>query len=146
MLIRDHWRDVLRVIFCAFIAAVSTVYGTLAIAYGKNIGNMDESITLWLVVAGNVGALFTQPFFGKLADRIGRKPVFIYGALSAAAFMPFYLLSMEPATPCCTSRSRCWSSPALRRGQRRLALLLRARCSPPRCASPAWPSAPSSAS
>lgn len=95
VLIRFHWRDVLRVVFCAFIAAVSTVYGTLAISYGKNIGHMDESVTLWLVVAGNVGALFTQPFFGKLADRIGRKPVFIYGAISSAVFMPFYLRSME---------------------------------------------------
>ena len=95
VLIRFHWRDVLRVVFCAFIAAVSTVYGTLAISYGKTIGHMDESMTLWLVVAGNIGALFTQPLFGKLADRIGRKPVFIYGALASAAFMPFYLRSME---------------------------------------------------
>ncbi len=95
VLVRFHWRDVLRVVFCAFIAAVSTVYGTLAISYGKTIGHMDESVTLWLVVAGNVGALFTQPLFGKLADKIGRKPVFIYGALSAATFMPFYLRSME---------------------------------------------------
>ena len=40
-------------------------------------------------------ALFTQPVFGMLADRIGRKPVFVYGALSSAALMPFYLLSMS---------------------------------------------------
>jgi len=95
VLLRFHWRDVLRVILCAFIAAVSTVYGTLAISYGKTIGNLDESITLWLVVAGNIGALITQPLFGALADKIGRKPVFIYGALGSAAFMPFYLRSME---------------------------------------------------
>ena len=95
VLLRFHWKDVLRVVFCAFIAAVSTVYGTLAISYGKTIGNMDESITLWLVVAGNIGALITQPFFGMLADKIGRKPVFIYGALASAAIMPFYLRSME---------------------------------------------------
>ncbi|MGO2051339.1 MFS transporter [Glutamicibacter sp. 287] len=95
VLLKFHWKDVLRVVLCAFIAAVSTVYGTLAISYGKNIGNIDASITLWLVVAGNIGALLTQPLFGMLADAIGRKPVFIYGALASAAAMPFYLRSME---------------------------------------------------
>ena len=92
-LMRDHWADVLRVVCCAFIAAVSTVFGNLAIAYGTEVG-LNESITLWLVVVANVVALFTQPMFGRLADRIGRKPVFIYGAVSSAALMPLYLLSM----------------------------------------------------
>lgn len=95
VLMKTQWRSVLRVICCAFLAAVSTVYGTLAIKYGTEVGHVDASITLWLVVAGNVFALATQPFFGNLADRIGRKPVFIYGALSSAVIMPFYLLSME---------------------------------------------------
>ncbi|GLY15276.1 MFS transporter [Kineosporia sp. NBRC 101677] len=93
-LLRHHWADVLRVVFCAFIAAVSTVFGNLAIAYGKEVG-VNESITLWLVVVANIVALGTQPVFATVADRIGRKPVFIYGALSSAAFMPFYLLSMS---------------------------------------------------
>lgn len=93
-LLRNHWRDVLRVILCAFIAAVSTVFGNLALAYGKAVG-LEAGLTLWLVVVANIGALITQPFFGRLADRIGRKPVFIYGALSSAALMPFYMLSMS---------------------------------------------------
>lgn len=93
-LLRDHWRDVVRVILCAFIAAVSTVFANLALTYGKEVG-LDADLTLWLVVAANVGALFTQPFFGKLADRIGRKPVFIYGAVASAVLMPFYMLSMS---------------------------------------------------
>lgn len=92
-LLRDHWRDVLRVILCAFIAAVSTVFGNLAIAYGVVVG-LDAAITLWLVVVANLFALGTQPLWGMLADRIGRKPVFIYGALSSAVLMPFYMLSM----------------------------------------------------
>jgi MFS family permease len=93
-LLRHHWRDVLRVVVCAFIAVVSTVFGTLAIAYGRKVG-LPADITLWLVVVANVVALGTQPLFGMLADRIGRKPVFIYGALSSAALMPFYMLSMS---------------------------------------------------
>lgn len=92
-LLRDHWRDVLRVICCAFIAAVSTVFGNLALAYGVVVG-LNSSLTLWLVVVANIVALGTQPLFGMLADRIGRKPVFIYGALSSGALMPFYMLSM----------------------------------------------------
>lgn len=99
VLLRDHWRDVLRVILCATIAAVSTVYGTLAISYGKEVGGLTESTALWLVVVGNVVALFTQPLFGRLADRIGRKPVFIYGALASAVVMPFYLRSMHDDNP-----------------------------------------------
>ncbi|GGF39957.1 MFS transporter [Marmoricola endophyticus] len=93
-LLRHHWADVLRVVVCAFIAAISTVFGNLAIAYGVEVG-LRDSITLWLVVVANVVALVTQPVFATLADRIGRKPVFVYGALSAAVFMPFYLLSMS---------------------------------------------------
>ncbi|OBC03659.1 MFS transporter [Gordonia sp. 852002-50816_SCH5313054-c] len=93
-LMRDHWRDVARVVLCAFIAAVSTVFANLALAYGKHVG-LDAGLTLWLVVVANIGALITQPLFGALADRIGRKPVFIYGALSSAILMPFYMLSMS---------------------------------------------------
>jgi MFS family permease len=93
-LLREHWRDVIRVVLCAFIAAVSTVFANLAIAYGKKVG-LEADITLWLVVVANVFALGTQPLFGMLADRIGRKPVFIYGAVSSAALMPFYMLSMS---------------------------------------------------
>ena len=92
-LFRDHWRDVLRVIFCAFIAAVSTVFGNLALAYGKHEG-LPESVTLWLVVVANVFAIATQPLFGMAADRFGRKPIFIYGAISSAVLMPFYMMSM----------------------------------------------------
>ena len=93
-LIRDYWRDLLRVIFCAFVAAISTVFTNLALAYGVVVG-LEQGMTLWLVVTANFFALFTQPQFAKLADRFGRKPVFIYGALSAAVLMPFYMLSMS---------------------------------------------------
>jgi len=93
-LLRDHWRDVIRVVACASIAAVSTVFGNLALAYGKEVG-LAESMTLWLVVVANLFALGSQPLFGRLGDKIGRKPVFVYGALSSAAIMPFYMLSMS---------------------------------------------------
>lgn len=96
-LVRDYWRSVLRVILCAFVAAISTVFTNLALAYGVVVG-LPQGMTLWLVVVANFVALFTQPLFAKLADRVGRKPVFIYGALSSAVFMPFYMLSMSSSS------------------------------------------------
>ena len=70
------------------------MFGNLAIAYGVVVG-LPQSMTLWLVVVANIFALGTQPLFAMLADKIGRKPVFIYGAVSSAIFMPFYMLSMS---------------------------------------------------
>ncbi|HEY8281641.1 MAG TPA: MFS transporter [Leifsonia sp.] len=92
-LLRSHWRDVLRVVLLATISAVSTVFGNLAIAYGTDAG-LSPAVTLWLVVVANIVALGTQPLFGMLADRVGRRPVFIYGAITSAVVMPFYLMSM----------------------------------------------------
>ena len=124
-LLQNHWKDVLRVFFCAFIAAVSTVITTLAIAYGKKVG-LDSAITVWLVVVANVVALGTQPLFGMLADRIGRKPVFIYGALSSAAMLPFYLLSMSGDNTVLTfALAVAHVRLRIRRRERGLAVLLR---------------------
>ncbi|MGO4434401.1 MFS transporter, partial [Paenarthrobacter sp. RAF9] len=94
-LLRLHWRDVLRVVCCAFIAAISTVFSTLAIKYAKDVSHVDGTITLWLVVVANIVALGTQPLFGMLADKIGRKPVFIYGAVASAIMTPVFFLSFD---------------------------------------------------
>ncbi len=93
-LLRSHGRAVVRVILCSFFCAASPVFSGVAIAYGIDVG-LRPSITLWIIVAANAGALLTQPWFGLLADRIGRKPVFICGAVSTAVLMPFYIGSMS---------------------------------------------------
>jgi MFS family permease len=59
------------------------------------VAGVDGTTTLWLVVGANFVALGTQPLFGMLADRIGRKPVFIYGAVASAVLTPVFLLSLE---------------------------------------------------
>jgi MFS family permease len=95
VLMKTNWRSVVRVICCALIAAVSTVFGVLAISFAKEVGQVDASIALWLVVAANAVALITQPLFGMLADRIGRKPVFIYGAVASAIMTFVYFAVIE---------------------------------------------------
>ena len=125
-LLRDHWRDVLRVIFCAFIAAVSTVFGNLGHRLRQEGRTATPTSRCGWSSSPTSCALFTQPLFGKLADRIGRKPVFIYGALSSAVLMPFYMLSMSSGND--RADLRAGDRHLLlrvRRRQRRLAVVLR---------------------
>jgi MFS family permease len=90
-LFRDHWRDVLRVVLAALIASVSTVFTVYALSYAVNTVELDRTPMLWVGVLANVVALAALPLCATLADRIGRKPVFIAGSLGCAVLMFGYL-------------------------------------------------------
>ncbi len=94
-LLTDHWRSVLRVVFAAVIASVSTIFSVYALSYAVNTVGLDRTPMLWVGVLANVAALFALPFFGALSDRIGRKPVFIFGSTGCALLMFGYLWSIS---------------------------------------------------
>jgi MFS family permease len=52
---------------------------------------LDKTTMLWVAIATNVVALAAIPAWATLADRIGRKPVFIFGAVGSGALMFAYL-------------------------------------------------------
>jgi MFS family permease len=90
VLMRDHWASVLRVIFCALVSVVSTIVATWSLAYATDTVGLDKPMYLWVVVAANVVALGAIPLWARLSDRIGRRPVFVLGALgSAVLIFPF---------------------------------------------------------
>jgi MFS family permease len=91
VLFRDHWAAVLRVVLCALVSVISTIVGTWTLAHGTSdaIG-LQRSTLLWMVILANVVALVALPLWAMLSDRIGRRPVFAFGALgSAVAIFPF---------------------------------------------------------
>ncbi len=92
VLFRDHWPAVLRVVLCALVSVVSTIVATWSLAYatGETGPQLDKATYLWVVVAANVVALGAIPLWARLSDRIGRRPVFVIGALgSAVLIFPF---------------------------------------------------------
>jgi len=91
VLFRDHWASVLRVVLCALVSVVSTIVGTWSLAQGTSDAvGLDRPTLLWMVILANVAALIALPLWAKLSDRIGRRPVFVFGALgSAVAVFPF---------------------------------------------------------
>ncbi|MGA7804876.1 MFS transporter [Bradyrhizobium sp.] len=90
-LLRDYWGDVARVIVCALIATVSTVTAVFALGYATGRFGVPRTTMLWAGVLANALALLTQPLWALLADRIGRKPVFIGGVLGCAVMIfPYF--------------------------------------------------------
>ena len=90
VLFQNYSADVVRVIFCALVSGVSTVFGVYVLSYAVNTLKLDRTVMLWVAILTNIVALVAIPLFAILADRIGRKPVFIFGALGSGILMfPF---------------------------------------------------------
>ncbi len=88
VLFSEHRTAVLRVFFAAFIATVNTMFAVFALNLATSddydIG-ISETTMLWLAIVANIVAIAVIPLWARLSDRIGRKPVFITGALGSAA-------------------------------------------------------------
>ena len=94
VLFRNHWRGVLRVFFAAFIATVNTMFAVFALNLATSddydIG-ISKTTMLWLAIVANVVAILVIPFWARLSDRVGRKPVFITGVLGSAVLVVVFL-------------------------------------------------------
>jgi MFS family permease len=96
-LFREHAADVMRVIFAALVSVVSTIFAVFTLSYAVNTMHISRSTMLMVLVLANVVALGAIPAWATLADRIGRKPVFILGALGCAVFIWPYVWAISRA-------------------------------------------------
>ncbi|GGH66067.1 MFS transporter [Rothia aerolata] len=90
-----HTPAVVRVAACAMVNTVNMVFTTFALSYATTGMGIDRGIMLWVPVASNTLGLLAIPLMARLSDRIGRKPVFIAGAVLAGASMFPYLFMIH---------------------------------------------------
>jgi MFS family permease len=90
-LVRDHPANLVRVTLGALASTVSTIFAVYALEFAVKTVKLDDTTKLWVAIVTNVVALAALPAWAILADRIGRKPVFIFGAVGSGALMFAYL-------------------------------------------------------
>ena len=90
-LLRDHRGALIRVTFGALASTVSTIFAVYALAFAVKTHGLDKTTMLWVAIVTNLAALAAIPAWATLADRVGRKPVFLFGALGSGALMFAYL-------------------------------------------------------
>ena len=77
------------------VPVVATVFGAAyAVQPAYGIG-FEKSVYLWIPVLGNVLAVLVIPFVGNLADRIGRRPPIIVGAIGSGLLSYAYLYAIS---------------------------------------------------
>jgi len=85
----------------ALLIGLTNVVGTTVITFGaafatqKGYGiHMSTTVYLWIPVAANFVALFLIPYYGRLSDRIGRRPLIIIGSIAGGVLSIPYLFAV----------------------------------------------------
>lgn len=91
LVFKHHKRAVLTIAVCAMVNTVNMVFTTFALSFATKGYGLDRSTMLLVPVASNTLGLIAIPLAAMLADRIGRKPVFMTGAVASSLVMFPYL-------------------------------------------------------
>jgi len=91
---KDNGIDMVRVACMALMNAIPTAVTVFGATFATNAGygvGLTSTAYLWISVTGNIVAVILIPFVGNLSDRIGRRPVIIFGCLASGVLGYFYL-------------------------------------------------------
>ncbi|RSN45187.1 MFS transporter [Amycolatopsis sp. WAC 04197] len=89
--LRDHRAAVVRIVLASVCIAPAGLVYIFGLSYGTTVVGLGKTGLLNLVSAASLLMVVTQPLFGLLSDRIGRKPVFVVGAAGTAVTVPLWL-------------------------------------------------------
>ena len=92
--LRDYRRNILLAMGMRLAEnALFYIYTVFVLTYGQTeLGVPRTTLLRAVTIAAAIGCV-TVPFFGAMSDRLGRRPVYLFGALFSLAFaVPFFRL------------------------------------------------------
>ena len=92
---KNHRSDVVRVILAAQVSVVTSIFGVFSLSWAVNHLLIPRSTMLVVMLSGPLVGIFSVPCWAYLSDRIGRKPVFIWGTLGAGILIWPYFWALE---------------------------------------------------
>ncbi|ANE04825.1 MFS transporter [Corynebacterium crudilactis] len=95
--LRTQGIDVARVFFITFFAVVQTIFNVYALSYATNEVGIDRSFMVMVNTISLSLSIATIPLAAWVSDRIGRKPVLLFGAITCAITTYFYFQAISEA-------------------------------------------------
>jgi MFS family permease len=96
-LLRHHWPNMIRVMLCSLLAVLGTITTVFGLTYAtRTVGIPAGQMLGVTLVTGAIG-IVSIPLFAVLADRIGRRPVFVGGMITAAVAVFLYFAAISSA-------------------------------------------------
>lgn len=100
VVVRKHWRSVLLAAATRFGEnAGFYLFSLFVITYVTTVLKMDSSVGLTAVLVGQACAVVTIPLFALLADRIGRRPIYVVASVATIAWAFVFFALVDTRSP-----------------------------------------------
>ncbi|MGI5131239.1 MFS transporter [Pseudonocardia sp. CA-107938] len=96
-LLRHDWQNVVRVVLLCLMAAPTSISAVFGLSYATRVAGLDAALVVAITTISLGAGAVTIPFWAVLADRVGRRPVFVVGVLGGGAvlFLKFHFIAVR---------------------------------------------------
>jgi len=94
--IKTHPREILLAMGSRFAENASFyVFTIVSLSFAKMYLHMEDTVLLQGILIAAIAQLIVIPYFGHLSDKVGRRPVYLGGALAVLIFSWFFFPMLE---------------------------------------------------